>query len=125
MIITLDTITIDLAFVVIASFINLALIGIFLHRPFGLSWLEYILGLSLSATVLPLLAPVILNHRSRRDWWSFVLPPTMAALLMPDFILEYVLGGNWRGTWMRGLMLLFYYPVLMLMTGYAFLTRAI
>ena len=119
---TLDYHTIDLAVVVIANLINLALIGLFLSRPLGQPKIEYFLGLFLSAMILPLGALAVLNYRAGREWWAFALPLIMAAFLLLEFILEYLLGVNWRGTWLRGPMLLFYYLALMFMIGYAFLT---
>lgn len=121
----LDTHTIDLAVVVIANLIHLALIGLFLSRPFGLPQVEYFLGLFLSGLALPLVGLAALNYRLGREWWAYVLPLVMAAFLLLEFILEYVLGINWRKTWMFGPYLLFYYLSLMLMISYAFLTGRI
>jgi hypothetical protein len=119
--IPLDPHTIDLAVVVIANLINLALIALFLSRPLKLPRLEYFLGLFLSALILPLIALAILNLKAGREWWSYVLPLVMAAFLLLEFILEYVLGINWRKTWFMGPYLLLYYFSLMMMIGYAFL----
>jgi hypothetical protein len=121
----LDHHTIDLAVVIIANLINLALIGLFLSRPLALPRVEYFLGLFLSALAVPLIGLAILSYRQGREWWAYVLPLTMAAFLLSEFILEYVLGINWRKTWLMGPYLLFYYLSLMLMIGYAFLTGRI
>ncbi len=118
---TLDSHTIDLAVVVIANLINLALIGLFLSRPLGQPKIEYFIGLFLSALVLPLTALAVLSYKSGREWWAYVLPLVMAAFLLLEFILEYVLGINWRATRLFGPYLLFYYFSLMMMIGYAFL----
>ncbi len=117
----LDSPTIDLTIVVIANLINIALIILFLSRPFKQPRLEYFMGLFLSALILPLIALALLNLRAGRDWWSYVLPLIMAAFLLLEFILEYVLGINRRKTWFFGPYLLFYYFSLMMMIGYAFL----
>jgi hypothetical protein len=122
---TLDKYTIDLAVVVIADLINLALIGLFLSRPFALPRVEYFIGLFLSALAIPLIDLAILNYRLERDRRAYVLPLIMAAFLLLEFILEYVLGINWRKTWLMGPYLLFYYLSLMFMIGYAFLTGPI
>ena len=117
----LDSHTIDLAVALIANLINLALIGLFLSRPLALPRVEYFLGLFLSALAIPLIGLATLNYRAGRDWWAYVLPLVMAAFLLLEFILEYVLGINWRKTWFFGPYLAFYYLSLMLMIGYAFL----
>ena len=119
---TLDSHTIDLAVVLIANLINLALIGLFLSRPLALPRVEYFLGLFLSALAIPLIGLALLSYRLGREWWAFVLPLIMASFLLIEFVLEYVLGINWRKTWLMGPYLLFYYLSLMLMIGYAFLT---
>jgi hypothetical protein len=121
----LDKHTIDLAVVVIANLINLALIGLFLSRPLGLPKIEYFLGLFLSALALPLISLAVLNYQAEREWWAYVLPLVMATFLLIEFILEYLLGINWRTTWLKGPFLLFYYLSLMFMIGYAFLTGII
>jgi hypothetical protein len=121
----LDNPTIDLAVVLIANLINLALIGLFLSRPLALPRVEYFLGLFLSALAIPLIGLAILSYRAGRDWWTYTLPLVMAAFLLLEFILEFVLGINWRKTWLMGPYLLFYYLSLMLMIGYAFLTGRI
>ena len=117
-----DQHTIDVTMVVIANLVNIALTGIFLTRPFKLDQVEYFLGLFLSGLVLPIIGLVALNWRSHREWWTIVLPLLLAGFLLLDFILDYILGINWRITWMKGPILLFYYASVMVMIGYAFLT---
>jgi hypothetical protein len=123
MIKTLDYRSIDLAMVVIANLVNVALIGIFISRPYSLPKVEYYLGLFLAGLVLPIIALVIQNARGQREWWTIVLPIILAAFLLIEYILEYALGINWRETWMRGPVLLHYYVSVMVMIGYAFLAN--
>ena len=108
MIKTLDYRSIDLAMVVIANLVNVALIGIFISRPYSLPKVEYYLGLFLAGLVLPIIALVIQNARGQREWWTIVLPIILAAFLLIEYLLEYALGINWRETWMRGPVLLHY-----------------
>lgn len=74
-----------------------------------------------SALILPLVALALLNLRTGREWRSYVLPLVMATFLPLEFILENMLGINWRKTWFFGPYLLFYYFSLLMMIGYAFL----
>jgi len=123
MINSLNQRSIDIAMVVIVNLINVALIGIFLSRPFSLPKVEYFLGLFMAGLVLPIIGLVVQSVRGHREWWTIVLPIILATFLLVEFVLEYALGINWRKTWMVGPVLLLYYVSLMVMIGYAFLAN--
>lgn len=111
----------DLAVVVIANWINLVLIMIFLNRVLGSAAWEHRLGYGTVMMILPLTAIAIMNAMAGREWGFWVLPLVMVSYLLVEFVLDYLLKFNFRGTAWLGPYLLVYYLALFAMIGYAFL----
>lgn len=113
--------TIDSVLFLIVNLYNGLLIGIFLSRPFGLARLETILGLISIALAVPLAVAALMNLRTGREWWTFVLPMLLVLFLILELCLDYLFQINFRETWMLGPYLLIFYVSLMGMIGYTFL----
>jgi len=111
----------DTALFVIANLVNILMIGIFLSRPWGLKRLERVLGLVSITLALPLGFAVVMNALGGREWWTVALPSLLAAFLIVELILDYILRLPFRSSRLLGPYLLLYYLSLMGMIGYAFL----
>lgn len=112
---------VDTALFLIANLVNILLIGIFLSRPWGLKRVERVLGLVSIALALALGFTVVMNALGGREWWTVVLPSLLAAFLIVELILDYILRLPFRSSRLLGPYLLLYYLSLMGMIGYAFL----
>jgi hypothetical protein len=64
---------------------------------------------------------VVLNALGRREWWAVVLPVLLAAYLILELILDYVLKLDFRNTRLLWPYLLVYYVAVNAMIGYTFL----
>jgi cellulose synthase/poly-beta-1,6-N-acetylglucosamine synthase-like glycosyltransferase len=112
---------VDTALFLIANLVNVLLIGIFLSRPWGLKRVERVLGLVSISLALPLGFAVVANATGGREWWTIALPSLLAAFLVVELILDYILRLPFRSSRLLGPYLLLYYLSLMGMIGYAFL----
>jgi hypothetical protein len=110
---------VDLALFGIANAMNLLMVGVFLGRVAGQfpgQW-PAVLWAGMAAL---LAAGAIYNWRRGRSAWHIMLPWLLAAFLLVEIVLDYVLGFDFRQTRWLGPYLVLYYLGLMGMIGYAF-----
>ena len=103
----------------IANLLNIIMVVIFLSRIKGLPRLE-VVGLVWVAFIILLTIVVVLNIKSKREWWEIVLPLLLSAFLVLEVILDYVLKVDFRNTRLLWPYLLMYYLSIMGMIGYSF-----
>ncbi len=118
---TINARTVDLVVFISANLFNLFIICIMLSRPFGLEYLEKVVGILNILLVIPLMTTAILNFAYGRDWWSFVLPLVMIAFLILELLLDYVLQIPFRETLLLWPYLILFYLSAWMMIGYTFL----
>jgi hypothetical protein len=111
--------------VVATNMINLFVVGVLLARASGKKRLEHVLGLAMVVLVLPLVFFIIRSAVGGREWWTIVLPSIMAAYLIVELILDYILKSEFRKTAMLWPYLVLFYASQMGMIGFAFLTGRI
>lgn len=116
---------VDTAVFVIANVVNLLMVAIFLVRTRGKRQVERRLGWIQIALVVPLCVIVVFNFNAGREWWRVVLPLLLAAFLLVELLLDYILQLNFRETRLLGPYLLLYYAALMGMIGYTFMTNTL
>lgn len=110
----------DLGVVVAANAWNLLLIGVFLARACGAKHLERRFGLAAVALALPFAAIAIANALAQRSWWTVALPLAVAAYLVVELVLDYVLALDFRHTRALGPYLLLFYAAQWAAIGYGF-----
>ena len=113
--------TIDIVIFIIANFVNILLIGIFLSRAKKLDKVENILGIVLVALAVPVIAAVIFNFLEEREWWTVVLPLFLILFCVVELIFDYILKLEFRNTALLYPYLIIFYLALMGMIGYSFL----
>jgi len=111
---------IDTTLFIAANVVNLMVIGIMLSRPFGLGRLEKVLGLVSVSCALPLAAGAAFNAAAGRPWWAVLLPVLLAAFLVLELVLDYILKMPFRQTRLLGPYLLAFYVGVNAMVGYCF-----
>jgi hypothetical protein len=111
--------SVDLTVFSIANLMNIIMVLIFLARARGMAQIN-IIGVIWVAFIVVLSIVVFLNVRSRRKWWTIVLPSLLIAFLILEIILDYILRIDFRSTRLLGPYLLLYYLALFGMIGYSF-----
>jgi hypothetical protein len=113
--------SIDLVAVAVANLFNLILIPIFILRSMRVETPQIVVAIWV-LFILILVAIVVLNARAKRDWWAIVMPALLAAFLIVEVVLDYMIDYDFRSTWLIGPYLLLFYVSIMGMIGYSFLT---
>lgn len=121
----LDSRTVDVAVVVLANMVNLLMVGVFVSRAADGSRLEYVLGLVLVATAVPLAAAVFVNAAWGREWWAVFFPLPLILFCVLELLLDYVLRVQFRDSALLWPYLGLYYLALLAMVGYAFATAKV
>ena len=117
----LNTRNIDLSVFAVANLANLLLIGIFLSRVWNRRQLEHnIFGVLFLLLAFPLIAAIVFNIATRREWWTIVLPALVVVFQLVELLLDYILKIDFRNTRLLGPYLGLYYLSLMGMIGYSF-----
>ena len=111
--------SVDLTVLSLANLMNIIMVLIFLARARGMARSD-IIGVIWVAFIVVLSIVVFLNFRSRREWWTIVLPSLLIAFLILEIILDYILQIDFRSTRLLGPYLLLYYLALFGMIGYSF-----
>jgi hypothetical protein len=110
---------VDLTVFSLANLMNIIMVLIFLARSSGMPRINTV-GVIWVAFIPVLSIVVFLNVRSRRKWWTIVLPSLLIAFLILEIILDYILRIDFRSTRLLGPYLLLYYLALFGMIGYSF-----
>lgn len=111
--------SVDLTVFSLANLMNIIMVLVFLARASGMPRI-YTVGVIWVAFIVVLSIVVFLNVRSRRKWWTIVLPSLLIAFLFLEIILDYILRIDFRSTRLLGPYLLLYYLALFGMIGYSF-----
>jgi len=111
--------SVDLTVFSLANLMNIIMVLVFLARASGMPRINT-LGVIWVAFIVVLSIVVFLNVRSRRKWWTIVLPSLLIAFLLLEIILDYILRIDFRSTRLLGPYLLLYYLALFGMIGYSF-----
>jgi hypothetical protein len=114
--------SIDIVAVVVINLMNLLMVPIFLLRTTQVE-LPQVVGWVWVAFILILAAVVVVNIRSRREWWAIALPLLLGVFLMVEVALDYIARYDFRSTSLLGPYLLLYYASILGMIGYSFLTE--
>lgn len=118
-----DPTRVDAVLVIVANLVNLLVATLLVSRAYGLLRIERGLGLAVVALALPLGIGAAWHAARGSAWWRVGLPLVLVAYLIAELLLDYVLGIDFRRTWLLGPYLLLYYLGLMSMIGYAFLVE--
>jgi hypothetical protein len=112
----------DLLMSYISIIINVLLIFLFWARNRGNSKLEHSAGLILIILAVPIFTIDLINYISGREWWTYILPLPMVVFLIIELFFDYIYTLDFRKTKLMIVYLIFYYPGLFGLIGYAFLT---
>jgi FtsH-binding integral membrane protein len=111
---------IDLIVVCIANLINVIMTILFTARIFGLSQVEYALGIVVMVMGFALGYVAFLNKENKREKWEVYLLIPIVLFFIVDLILDYVLSFDFRSTAIVGPYVLLYYVGLWGLIGYSF-----
>lgn len=114
--------SIDLIIVAVANLMNSLMVFIFILRSMMIERLQFV-GLIWAVFIIVLAAVIVLNIRSKREWWTIVLPLFLVIFLIVEVVLDYIFKYDFRGTIFLGPYLLLYYVSILGMIGYSFLTE--
>ena len=109
-----------LVVVYLANLINIIMTILFTVRIFGLSQVEYALGIVVMAMGFVLGYIAILNKKNRRDKWEFYLLIPIFLFFIVDLFLDYLFPFDFRSTALAGPYVLLYYVGLWGLIGYNF-----
>lgn len=112
---------IDILVFIIANIINFIMIGIFISRKFGLSKIEFGLGIFILSLFIPLSIIVYFNITNHRESWSYSLIIPILVFLIIELIFDYILKLDFRNiSYLLYPYIFVYYLGLLGMIGYSF-----
>jgi hypothetical protein len=121
----MDNQTIDSIVFLIANFINIVMVFLFICRKKGKENAEYILGLLVVVMVLPLISIIIFNIFAGRESWFYTLIIPMIFFLVVEYVLDYQMKRDFRNTSLVWPYIFLYYLALLGMIGYCFLINKV
>jgi hypothetical protein len=114
--------SIDLVAFATVNLFNVIMVPVFILRTMRAGH-PLLVGLVWVALILVLGVVVVLNIRTRREWWAIVLPLLLLLFLVVEVALDYVARVDFRSTWLLGPYLFLYYVSILGMIGYSFLAE--
>jgi hypothetical protein len=111
---------IDLVVSYLANFINVAMAILFTIRIFGLSQVEYALGIVVMAMGFALGYIAFLNRKNSRDKWEVYLLVPIFLFFIVDLFLDYLFPSDFRSTAIAVPYVLLFYIGLWGLIGYSF-----
>ena len=121
----MDNQTIDFIVFLIANFINVIMVFLFICRKKGKEKAEYILGLLVVVMILPLILIVILNIVNGREFWFYTLIIPIILFLFVEYVLDYKMKIDFRNTSLVWPYIFLYYLALLGMVGYCFMVNKV